>query len=761
MGILDGMRATARRLFLAEPGRVLSRIGLTREVGSTGTKNYSGFIEQDLNSLFNGMKSVDVYEEMRRTDATVAATLNALKLPIMEAERQIVSADQKDKTAEEIATFVRKNLLENLEGGFTSALRFGLTYLDFGYSYMEKVYELRDGKLMLKKLAGRMQSAHYRWIMSDKEVPGVTQLLPTVPPNENDSNTIREIPFSKLLLFVNGQEGDNFEGISILRTAYKHWYYKDMFYRIDGIRQERGAGVLVITRPAGSSAADASKAEELGESFKLNSKSFISLPNPDWKVDLLTKGIESQGGNLIESVKHHDREITLNILAQFLDLGSSTGGSYALAENQTDFFSLSLRSIASYVAERINTQVIRELVDLNFGKQESYPKLMFTKIGNVDMEKFANALSTLSTAGLIDVDNQMKSYVAKTLKLPQKTEEEMAKAEDAKRDNKTEEDDEKKKNKVEDEDEDVDGDGMENKLAEKKINRPLTEAEGRVKFAQVAKFFDESEDELEEQIDELTAQQRVDILKKIEKGIDLEDIAVIIGLSLIGSAAMRAHVANATKTSLEAGKASAANEIGVSIPTTTNFTKNVVAAKIDLAMKAREQAILDNIKARAVDMVNNEVGKQAILNEVERIFDNNATAANARIVGHTVVDSYNEGRALSFQKSKEDIHGLQRSEILDEVTCEMCVSLDGRVVSVNDPFTQLGQVHNNCRGIWVAIIKTDNDLPEVKNLPKSILNRFDSVDGVPNVDAFRQLKKPIITKDSRARQKIEDGIIDM
>ena len=146
MGLIDGMKKSLRQ-FLAEPTRIVSRVGLQEELGASGTKNYSGYIDQDFNNAFNGNKSVDIYEEMRRTDATVSATLSALKLPIMQAERQIVSPDPDDKKLNDITEFVRKNLFESLDLGFNFFLRNTLTYLDFGFFYAEKVYEVRNGQI--------------------------------------------------------------------------------------------------------------------------------------------------------------------------------------------------------------------------------------------------------------------------------------------------------------------------------------------------------------------------------------------------------------------------------------------------------------------------------------------------------------------------------------------------------------------------------------------------------------------------------------
>ena len=95
------------------------------------------------------------------------------------------------------------------------------------------------------------------------------------------------------------------------------------------------------------------------------------------------------------------------------------------------------------------------------------------------------------------------------------------------------------------------------------------------------------------------------------------------------------------------------------------------------------------------------------------------------------------------------------------VTGPMCMSLDGRVLAPRDPFTQIGQIHTNCRGMWVAILKSDQELPPAKTLPKSISGRFRTVDGVPFTNDLDNLKKPIVRKGSALDRKIDDGDIEV
>ena len=760
MGLFDEV---SRRLRggdkkLAESPLVVSR--RTKEIGAPGVENFSGYITQDFNDLFNGDQATEIFDKMRKSDATVQATLKAVKLPIMSAEYTVESADSNDSKQNDIAEFIRINLFKNLEGGFASFWREALGHLDFGHYPFEKVYEVRDGQVWLKKLAPRLPTTIQKWtIAGDK--PGITQLLPSVDKNDKNQSSNREIPMEKLVLFVNEKEGNNYQGVSILRSAYKHWYMKDALYRIDAIKHERGAGILHIGLPAGSSAEDRANAEELGEFFKVNEKSHIVTPSPEWKLEMITNGISDQSAALMESVKHHDRQIMVNILAQFLDLGSGSGGSYSLSQDQSSFFTLANRAIANYMTEVINKEVVKELVILNFGAQEEYPRLTAQGIGEIDYDEMSQVLERLTNAGLVKNDAQFKVWIAKTFGFPMVTVEDFEDDDDDDMPAPPAEPEEEDEPQDDDMAPDVDEEEIERELAERQYFRPLTYAEERVELAEVDDFFKKNEQEVEQVLADATEEQKQKLLKQAEKLLDSGEIAAVTGVSAALTASTVATLRNKVKESLEEGKKQAAREVDAEIPVTKSGKKKAVNTKLDLMLRRRQRALEAAVQERLLTLMSNGVGKPASMAELERVIDDVTSKQNKQIAGQVVVDSFDEGRNIVFENKRADLHGLQRSEVLDQKTCNVCLSLDGRVLSPNDPFTNIGQVHTHCRGIWVAVLKTDAELPTVKQLPKTLKNRFETIEGVPNTNNFKQMKQPIVRKGSRVDQKIKDGDLEV
>jgi hypothetical protein len=290
---------------------------------------------------------------------------------------------------------------------FPEFLRESLSYLDFGSYPFEIVYRQRpDGMIGWSKFAPRLPKTIYGWEMENGE-PGVQQQLV--------DGGIANIPIEKLFLLVNEQEGDNYEGRSILRSSYRHWYSKDKLYQIDLISLERqGSGIPTMYLPENAGEDDKTEANKLLKNIRTNEQSFLRLQN-DWKFEF------SNVGNRIDpskSILHHDRQIVKNVLAQFIDLGGNGGGSYALSKDQSGFFLLGEQYIANYWAEAFTQQCIKRLIDINFGPQDVYPFIEAPKIGQTDHNALTTSLQRLMQTGVIQPDTELEMWVRNVMELP-------------------------------------------------------------------------------------------------------------------------------------------------------------------------------------------------------------------------------------------------------------------------------------------------------------------------------------------------------
>lgn len=395
------------------------------EVGVSGTNIQHGMISaEEYNRDLVGRRAIDIWEQMRRSDATVRAALAAIKQPVLSAVFEVDAASDDAKDIE-VRDFVKHDLFEMLP--WKKVLGEILTFLEFGHDVHELVFEPMDvlGKrrIALTKLAYRKQTTIQKWETEDKQ-PGITQFT--------GFGDRYSIPIEKLVRFTLQQEGDNYEGISILRAAYKHWHIKDKLYKIDAVGHEKHAlGVLDITYGKGVSEEQKKKAREAARNMRANEQSFvehtegITFQFMDMKANTLR--------DMKPSIEHHDRQIMKNVLAQFLELGGGSGsgsGSRAVSEDHSRLYMLSVQEIAGLIVNTLQKYVINRLVDLNFTVSE-YPKLRVEKISDDNIQIMSEALAKLIPAGIIHPRPADENSVRKMLGLAQVEEKELQKLFDA------------------------------------------------------------------------------------------------------------------------------------------------------------------------------------------------------------------------------------------------------------------------------------------------------------------------------------------
>ena len=381
------------------------------EFGAAGTKWRKLLGNSEYNPILRGQLGLEVYDKMRRGDASVRAALRLAKTPVLAARWSIDAEDRNDPEAVKQAEFIKKCLFEYMSISWEQILMEAMLMLDYGYYMFELVFEPRivDGepRIVWKKWAPRHpMDTSYEGFQYD-EHGGPEGVWMTNFDGEEDI----WIPIEKMVVFTYDREANNLEGMSILRSAYKHWYFKENLYKIDAIQKERhGIGVPVIKLPPGFSNTDKTVADQLGRNLRTNEQAHVVLP-PYW--ELIFAKVEGQPTNPIESINHHDVQIAKNVLGQFLDTGAS-----ASKEQEIDLFMKAIRFTADIVRSVINKHAIPQLIDYNFADPK-YPILKARRIGE------ANELRTLSFAfrnfvgaGTIIPDDRLEEWVRDELDMP-------------------------------------------------------------------------------------------------------------------------------------------------------------------------------------------------------------------------------------------------------------------------------------------------------------------------------------------------------
>ena len=672
------------------------------EIGASGVTNFFGTIDTDeYVTDLTGSRLYTTVDKMRWSDASVQAALLMCELPIRSAEWDIEPASEEGQDVE-IAEFVKDNLFNGLVVPWEDTLRQILLMHPYGVMIFEVVYKLtEDGRIGWRKWAPRLPKTIEKW-HTDKngELEKVEQRA-----YKDDNYIVIEIPAEKLMVFVHRREGDNYLGTSILRQAYKHWFFRDKYYKIDAVAQERlGIGVPLITLPDGYTDDDYDEAKEMGENFRGHEKAYV-VKKTGFGVELLDLK-NSSTRDPMPMLEHHTREILKSVLAQFVDLGSKSVGSYALAKEQTETFLAALDASAKIVEDVINKE-IQKLVDYNW-TVDKYPKLTHSDLGTRDFKELAEAIQTLSFAQAITPDPELEDYLRKVMKLPEKSEE--GEGEDLQRAAKPDREPEEPEEEEE--------------TFSERLPRPLTKAEQRVKFDEIRDFMDAAEREVVNKMISILTREKNGLMPLFESAIRRKDFADLQKISWKLKSVYAALFKEQIKKLFEFGKLRASYEIKRPAPVTPSELNQVMTERAFYLASRHEKQMLEELKGiAAVGMMDDGISDVDTVEKVKEgfaKFNNKNVPATASLL---TAGEINNGRKLTFDSFKNDIYGYQWSAILDTHTCNYCRSADGRIIGVEDKaFSEYkpGEVHFNCRCIWVAIMKEEETPPPFTGMPATL-----------------------------------------
>lgn len=377
------------------------------EIGGTGSSMWGNYLREEYNPELRGNLGLQIYDKMRRGDGQIRMALRTVKTPVL-AARWYVDPSSPSKRDVKIAEELSKNLFRDMTASWPLLLTEALNFLDFGWYAFEKVWAIRDDKVVLRKLAPRHPLDFEEW--EEDEHGGPTSMRFYAPNGAAESVSI---PIEKMVVFTFDKEAGNMEGISILRSAYKHWYFKEQLYKIDAIQKERhGIGIPVIKLPPGFSPSDKTKAEELGRNLRTNEKAHIVLP-PMWDIAMLK--LEGQPVDCMTSIEHHNKMILSNILASFMGEDGDSG------ESKQDMFLKGTRFIADIIRDAFNKWVFPELVRYNYGPNVEPPELKVRRIGEtVDWRTLSFTLRNLVGAKIITVDEKLEDWIRDEVDAPRR-----------------------------------------------------------------------------------------------------------------------------------------------------------------------------------------------------------------------------------------------------------------------------------------------------------------------------------------------------
>jgi len=414
-----------------------------KEIGRIGMKRYGGFFYEEFLKDLQGRKGIEVYKEMSENDDIIGAILYAIEMLIRQAT-WTVQPGGPTPGDKEAAEFI-ESCMDDMSDTWTDTISEILSFLTFGWSAHELVYKRRTGKsrdprlnskytdglIGWQKLPIRAQETLWEWLYDDYDnLQGMAQM----PPPKFE---IISIPIEKLLIFRTKSRKGNPEGRSILRNAYRSWYFKKRIQEIEGIGVERDlAGFPVLTAPPDMNiwdeedpdmAAIRVQAEKIVQNIRRDAMEGMCKP-AGWELQLLSTGGRRQfDTNAI--VERYDTRMAMTVLADFVLLGHQQVGSFALSSDKTELFAMAVGAYLNIICETFNSKAIPALIDLNgehFSGITDYPTLEHGDVESPDIQELASFIKDMTGVGALVPDDGIEDFVREAAGLPERLEDDMA-----------------------------------------------------------------------------------------------------------------------------------------------------------------------------------------------------------------------------------------------------------------------------------------------------------------------------------------------
>lgn len=406
-----------------------------KELGSTGLRRYGPAIYEEFLPELRWPRAGKIYQEMSDNDPVIGSILYLAEMLIRGASWDVKAASQKPEDV--AAAEFLKSCMDDMEMSWANVISEILSMLTYGFSFHEIIYKVRrgpnernpkyrskhtDGKIGWRAIPVRSQTSIYEWIYNeDNELTGVVQIA-----EPNYKQVI--IPMSKGLLFRTRVSRDNPEGKSLLRNAYRPWFFKKHFEEIEGIGIERDlAGFPVLTAPENldlwnnddpAMVALRARAEELVASVRRDSEEGILLPY-GWELKLLTSG-SSRQIDIGSTIERYDNRIAVTLLSDIILLGSKSG-SFALADTKQSMLAASLQAQVLNIADVFNSHAVPQLFRYNNFNVEELPKIVPGQIQTPSLKEIALVMRSMGLD--ISGDIKLQNYIRYLLGMPELTEE--------------------------------------------------------------------------------------------------------------------------------------------------------------------------------------------------------------------------------------------------------------------------------------------------------------------------------------------------
>lgn len=440
------------------------RQALGRGSAVANINNYSGsgyLLEDDLLADLRGSKGALTYRQMADGSPIVGCVLYCMQMVLDSVQWRLVTGAETETSptpaTEQDIEFLSSVLFEDMRHPFANVVTDCLSMLVYGFSISEIVYKLRtednslypDGRIGIDRTIHIPQESIHKWTFgTDGELTGVEQYT-------NTQTGVVFIPIDKCIHSRAHTSRGTPEGRSVLRNAYRPWYFARNIERIEAVGIERElAGLPVMYVPnqiLEDSAAGDAKARGILDSYlkvsknvRLNEQAGLVLPSDTYTdaddkpttiplVEL--KLLSSSGTRAIDTnriVTRHETNIARSMMADFIMLGTSGGGggAYSLGKDKSSLFESCLTGWLTNIETILQRQIVRPLWYLNGKDINTMPYISHTPMLRESFDQFCTAMEKLTRSGMaLFPSESLEEYIRDRFDLPRQTPEEKSRVE--------------------------------------------------------------------------------------------------------------------------------------------------------------------------------------------------------------------------------------------------------------------------------------------------------------------------------------------
>lgn len=229
-----------------------------------------------------------------------------------------------------------------------------------------------------------------------------------------------DIPIEKAVLFTFNKRFGNLYGKSIFKPIRKNWLLKDPILKMWGRALDRfGTPLIAIfttdeeiddpDRP-GQKINQISYAVRLIE--RIQSSTGFAFKNgrredgTESRAEVLSSGSSGIGEAFEKAVLYLNKMILRGLLVPSLVFDNEGSGSYALGQTHAKSYDMILSSIYRLLKETLLEQVVRRMIEYNFGSQDNYGDFAENKFAEEDQKALADAVASLTQYGYMSPETQ-------------------------------------------------------------------------------------------------------------------------------------------------------------------------------------------------------------------------------------------------------------------------------------------------------------------------------------------------------------------